>query len=84
MDIRSVGRAKGNKPPSKYKEPTWFRNICYPVCTSSAKNNMSRSEFVPSLFAPWTDAQAASPAAIRPGITASGLSPLISTTCYAE
>jgi hypothetical protein len=45
---------------------------------------ISRSEFAPKRFAPWTDAHAASPAAIKPGITVSGLSPLISTTCYVK
>lgn len=30
---------------------------------------MSRSEFVPRRFAPWTDTQATSPAAYRPGTT---------------
>ncbi|MCI49411.1 hypothetical protein A2U01_0070655, partial [Trifolium medium] len=38
---------------------------------------MSRSEFAPSLLAPWTDAQAVSPAAISPGTISSGLSPLM-------
>ena len=33
----------------------------------------SRSELAPSLLAPWTEAQAASPAAYNPGITLSCL-----------
>jgi len=41
---------------------------------------MSRREFAPSLLAPWTEAQAASPAAINPGTTASGSFPLMVTT----
>jgi len=44
------------------------------------KTTMSRREFAPSRFAPWTEAQAASPAAIKPGTTVSGSSPLIVTT----
>ena len=44
------------------------------------KTTISRRELAPRRFAPWTDAQAASPAAISPGITASGSLPFMSTT----
>ena len=48
------------------------------------KTTMSRSEFAPSRLAPWTEAQAVSPAAINPGTTASGSSPLIVITWIRE
>ena len=44
------------------------------------KTMMSMSEFEPSLLAPWTETQAASPIARRPGTTASGSPSFLMTT----
>ena len=44
------------------------------------KTTMSSSELAPRRLAPWTDAHAASPAAIRPGTMTSGLLPTGFTT----
>jgi hypothetical protein len=52
------------------------RSTTWPALMAAARPKTTRSisELEPSRLAPWTEAQAASPTAIRPGATRSGSS----------